>query len=424
MNEEHGGDDLRALAKRRLEGRQIARTASEEDKSKLIEELSIHQEELKIQNEELMAVKAELETSQAKYFHLYDLAPVGYIALNQDLLIREANLAATELLGTDRNIAINKAISTFIPPEFHELLYLHYRRLTQSDGKQKNVLAIRREGDELLVQFESNLIEDGPETGYFRTILTDVTDLRRAQQAEKAFSDEVQRSNAELQQFAYVASHDLQEPLRMVMSYLALLNKKFGDKLPPQAKEYMSTATEGAERMRQLVNDLLQYSRIETKSTEFSSVDMNSVAKAVTNDLHIAIDEANAEVIVGELPTVLADETHMKQLLTNLISNAIKFHNDERPRVEVTARSRRNEFVFAVRDNGIGIDPSYKERVFQMFQRLHTRDKYPGTGIGLAISKKIVERHGGRIWFESELGKGATFYFTIPERGGLDLLEA
>jgi PAS domain S-box-containing protein len=247
----------------------------------------------------------------------------------------------------------------------------------------------------------------------------DITERKLAQRVVEEYSKKLERSNAELQQFAYVASHDLQEPLRMVMSYLALLNKKYGNELNPQAKEYMSTATEGAERMRQLVNDLLQYSRIDSRGGEFVPVDMNKVAEAVTNDLHVAIDEAKAEVIVEPLPTVLADETQMKQLLTNLVSNAIKFHDNEPPEIEVRARMRANEFVFAVKDNGIGIDPQYHDNLFKMFQRLHTKDEYPGTGIGLAISKKIVERHGGRIWVESEAGKGSTFYFAIP-RGGSD----
>jgi PAS domain S-box-containing protein len=417
MDEEHGGDSLRERAIKRLEGRHSAPTASEEDRSILIEELSVHQEELKIQNEELRTVKAELETSRAKYFHLYDMAPVGYISLNQDLIVKEANLAATVLLGTDRNIAINRAISTFISPECHEQFYLHYRRLTQGNGIQKNVLAIRREGDdEILVQFDSNLIEDGPEKGYFRTILTDVTDLKRAQQAQKTFSDEVERSNADLQQFAYVASHDLQEPLRMVMSYVALLNKKYGDQLNDEAKMYMANVTEGAERMRQLISELLQYSRTDSQGKEFANVDMDHVANVVINTMHVAIYESKAVLSVQPLPTLWGDEAQLAQVLLNLISNAVKFRGQEPPRVEISAMERAKEWIISVKDNGIGIDPAYHDRIFNMFQRLHSRDEYSGTGIGLAISKKIVERHGGRIWVESELGKGASFFFTIPKR--------
>jgi light-regulated signal transduction histidine kinase (bacteriophytochrome) len=166
--------------------------------------------------------------------------------------------------------------------------------------------------------------------------------------------------------------------------------------------------------MRQLVNDLLDYSRVETKKQEFVPVDMNKVVEVVIGDLHVPINETKAKVIADRLPTVLADETQMKQVLLNLISNAIKFRSSEPLKVKVSSLKHGNEFVFAVRDNGIGIDPKYYDNLFKMFQRLHTKDEYPGTGIGLAISKKVVERHGGRIWVESEEGEGSTFFFSLP----------
>ncbi len=236
----------------------------------------------------------------------------------------------------------------------------------------------------------------------------DITEQRNEQRA-------LARSNAELQQFAYVASHDLQEPLRMVTAYLGLLNKKFGSELSPQAKEYMSTAVRGSERMRQLIDDLLQFSRIDTQVIPFSTVNMNLVTEKVIDDLHVAITENKASVSIEPLPTVWGDATQLSQVLQNLISNAIKFHGAEAPRVEVSARHRGHEWIIAVKDNGIGIDPKYHENLFKMFQRLHTNEQYPGTGIGLAISKKIVERHGGRIWVESKKGVGSIFFFTIPE---------
>jgi light-regulated signal transduction histidine kinase (bacteriophytochrome) len=204
----------------------------------------------------------------------------------------------------------------------------------------------------------------------------------------------------------------------MVTAYLGLLNKKFGDELNPQAKEYMSTAVRGSERMRQLIDDLLQFSRIDSSKKELAPADMNKVAKTVENSLQLAIREAKAQVTIEELPTVMADEVQMTQVLQNLISNAIKFRGPEAPKVEVTASHRGHEWVFAVKDNGIGIDPKYHENLFKMFQRLHSNEQYPGTGIGLAISKKIIERHGGRIWVDSKKGEGSTFFFTIPESGG------
>jgi signal transduction histidine kinase len=240
-------------------------------------------------------------------------------------------------------------------------------------------------------------------------VFTDIT-------MQKKLEGRLKRSNAELQQFAYVASHDLQEPLRMVTSYIGLLNKKYGDELDGQAKTYMAYAVDGAERMRELIDDLLQYSRIDTQGIEFSNVDMNVVAKKVINTVHVAILESKANVSVKPLPTVCGDATQLSQVLQNLISNAIKFHGPEAPRIEVASRESATGWTISVKDNGVGIDVKYHDKLFQMFQRLHTREEYPGTGIGLAISKKIVERHGGRIWVESDGMNGSTFYFTIPIR--------
>jgi PAS domain S-box-containing protein len=242
----------------------------------------------------------------------------------------------------------------------------------------------------------------------------DITDRKRAEKELDDYSRQLERSNEEAQQFAYIASHDLQEPLRTVVMYLSLLSKKFGGELDPQAREFMSIALDGAERMRTLVSDLLEYTRVETKAQEFAAVDMSSVVGEVMNDLRLAISEANAEIVIGDLPTVMADEVQMKQVLTNLVSNAIKYRGEARPRIEISAVTYGDEFVFTVKDNGIGIESSYHHNIFQMFQRVHPGDEYPGTGMGLAISKKIVERHNGRIWVESEPGKGSTFFFTLP----------
>ena len=236
---------------------------------------------------------------------------------------------------------------------------------------------------------------------------------------QKHSEEEIRRSNEELQQFAYVASHDLKEPLRMVTFYLDLVERKYDGKvLDSKAKEYMHFAADGAARMQQMVNDLLTYSRIEARGRLFQSVDMNDVLATVTNDLRKSIEESQASITCDPLPTLTADKTQMVQLLENLIGNAIKFRGGEAPRVQVSVRRNGSDWLFAVRDNGIGIDPGQKGRLFQMFSRLHTREEYEGTGIGLAIAKKIVERHGGHIWFESEPGKWTTFYFTIPVRGG------
>ena len=229
---------------------------------------------------------------------------------------------------------------------------------------------------------------------------------------------ELERSNKELEQFAYVASHDLQEPLRMVSSYTELLERRYRDKLDDKGRTFINFAVDGAVRMQRLINDLLEFSRVSTRGKPMQPVDVNRVLGAVRANLSVAIREAGALVTNDELPTVMADETQLVQLLQNLVGNAIKFRGGERPHVHVSARPSASECVFAVRDNGIGIAPDYFERIFVIFQRLHARGEYPGTGIGLAVCRRIVERHGGRIWVESAPGQGSTFYFALPKGDG------
>jgi light-regulated signal transduction histidine kinase (bacteriophytochrome) len=227
---------------------------------------------------------------------------------------------------------------------------------------------------------------------------------------------ELARSNSELQQFAYIASHDLQEPLRMVSSYLQLLERRYKNRLDQDANDFIAYAVDGAARMKMLINDLLTYSRVGTQGQSFTFVDCNLLVQQAIANLKIAIEETKAVVTWDTLPTVQADATQLTQLLQNLIGNAIKFHQDEPPRVHVYAEAQDEKWVFSVQDNGIGIDPHYCDRIFVIFQRLHSRTDYPGTGIGLAICRKIVERHNGEIWVESQPGKGSIFHFTIADR--------
>ena len=225
---------------------------------------------------------------------------------------------------------------------------------------------------------------------------------------------ELKRSNAELEQFAYVASHDLQEPLRMVASYTQLLAKRYKGKLDSDADEFIGYAVDGATRMQRLIQDLLTYSRVTAQGNVFERVDCDRLLKEALSNVRLAIEESRASVTHGSLPTVIADGAQLSQLFQNLIGNAIKFRGEEAPWVHVSAERRSDEWLFSVRDNGIGVDPQYADRIFVIFQRLHDREEYPGTGIGLAVCKKIVERHGGRIGVASQLGQGATFYFTLP----------
>jgi light-regulated signal transduction histidine kinase (bacteriophytochrome) len=221
-------------------------------------------------------------------------------------------------------------------------------------------------------------------------------------------------SNQELEQFAYVASHDLQEPLRAVNSYAQLITRKYQGNLDAKADKYLGYIMEGATRMQQLISDLLEFSRVGTRGKSLGLTDCEALLSQVLDNLKVAIAESHAIITHDPLPTLMGDETQLMQLLQNLIANAIKFHREEPPRVHIKAEKRENEWVFSVSDNGIGMEPEYFERIFTIFQRLHSKSEYPGTGIGLAVCKKIVERHGGRIWVESQPGVGTTFYFTIP----------
>ena len=240
-----------------------------------------------------------------------------------------------------------------------------------------------------------------------------VESLREITEKERQQAEELKRSNGELEQFAYIASHDLQEPLRMVGSYTSLLERRYKGKLDADADEFIGFAMEGVTRMRSLINDLLTYSRVGKEEKASAPTDSRAALDRALANLQVTIAERGAVVVMGNLPMVMGNGPQLTQVFQNLIGNGLKFCKEGRPEIKVSVERQGADWVFSVGDNGIGIDPQYADRIFLIFQRLHKRDEYEGTGIGLAICKKIVERHGGRIWVESEPGKGATFRFTL-----------
>ena len=246
----------------------------------------------------------------------------------------------------------------------------------------------------------------------------DVTERKAMENEIKLAMEKLQQSNAELEQFAYVASHDLQEPLRMVASYVQLIERRYKGKLDSDADEFIGYAVDGANRMRGLIDDLLTYSRVSRLGKPFEITDLESTLEIVLLNLKTSIAENEALVTHDKLPTVMADGGQLVQLFQNLIGNGIKFHGEEAPHVHISVQVRDTDYLFSVRDNGIGIAPEYYDRLFKIFQRLHTREEYPGSGIGLAVCKRIVERHGGQIWIDSQVGKGSTIYFTLSKRKG------
>ena len=251
-------------------------------------------------------------------------------------------------------------------------------------------------------------------TSYLVGSGVDITGRKRAEEALQRTTAELARSNRDLEQFAYVASHDLQEPLRTVSGFARLLQQKYGNRLDPEANQFIEYAVDGAKRMQALIRDLLAYARVGSGDLEPAPTDAGAALQTALSNLESSIRETAAEITHGELPTVRADAGQLVQLFQNLIGNALKYRGEAPPQIHVDACRKEDHWLFSVRDNGIGIDPKHQDRIFQVFQRLHTRTQYDGTGIGLAICKKIVDRHGGRIWVESQPGPGATFSFTLP----------
>lgn len=269
------------------------------------------------------------------------------------------------------------------------------------DGQRRDELGrLARHFDQMAAQLQATTVSK--------------KELQETRDALSGRMAELTRSNAELDQFASVVSHDLQEPLRMITAYMNLLQTQYGGKLDKDADEFIGYAVDGTKRMQGLINDLLTYSRVGTRGKEFAPTDCNEVLARALLNLIAAIQESGARITHDHLPIVLGDEFQLGQLFQNLIDNAIKYHGATPAEIHVGCERDGEMWRFAVKDNGIGIDPEYAERIFVIFQRLHTRQEYPGTGVGLAICKKIVERHSGKIWLVSEPGKGSTFYFTLP----------
>jgi PAS domain S-box-containing protein len=335
-------------------------------------------------------------------------------------LITFWNPQAEKIFGWKTEDVMGMRLSdTIIPAEYRER---HTRGLEayakSGQGKILNTIlelsAINKNNTEFPIELTVLPIQQGNEE-FFCAFVRDITARKTAEQQLNKRAEELAASNAELEQFAYVASHDLQEPLRMVSSFLQLLEKKYAENLDETANQYIQFAVDGSNRMKSLILDLLEYSRVNTSQEQRTAVDMSTIINQVLDTYSCKIVETNASVKVSLMPVARVNKMQMSQLFQNLIGNALKYNRSAQPAIEIGYEEHADSHQFHVKDNGIGIDPKFYERIFIIFQRLHTKNQFSGTGIGLAICKKIVEKHEGRIWVESVPGKGSTFYFTVKK---------
>jgi PAS domain S-box-containing protein len=360
--------------------------------------------------------------SEEKFRGLMEAAPDAMVVVNHSGDIVLLNVQAENQFGYLRDELVGQKVNNIIPEGFAERLIVDGTRsaaeaLAQQIGTGIDLFGRRKDGSEFPIEIMLSPLENAD--GILVTAaIRDITARKRAEEHLVKTAEELKRSNVELQQFGYVASHDLQEPLRMVASYTQLLAKRYKGRLDADADEFIAYAVDGCNRMQGLIQDLLAYSRTGTNGKALREVSSENVLKEALANLRATIGESGAIVTHDSLPAMTTDDTQLVQVFQNLVGNAIKYRSTAVPQVHVSAtRNGGNEWIFSVRDNGLGIAPEYFERIFIIFQRLHGRQEFEGTGIGLAICKKIVERLGGRIWVESQLEKGSTFYFALPERG-------
>ncbi len=359
-------------------------------------------------------MEEELEFAGKYNRNLIETSLDPFVTIGPDGKITDVNGATESVTGYARDELIGTDFSDYFTEP--EKARKGYKQVFKERWIIDYPLEIKhRNGHTTPVLYNASVYEDESDDviGVFAAA-RDITELKRAEKMLKLKLEELARSNAELEQFAYVSSHDLQEPLRMIGSYLQLLQRRYSGKLDDKADKYIDFAVDGASRMQNLINDLLEFSRVTTRAKEFEPTDCEFILNNVLSNLEVSIKENEAVIKYDNLPSVMADSTQLTQVFQNLISNAIKFRSKKTPEITISSREEDENWIFAVADNGIGIDPKHSERIFEVFKRLHKRREYPGTGIGLSICKKIVERHGGHIWVESEPDKGSIFYFTLP----------
>lgn len=365
-----------------------------------------------------MKNQGNLKDAESRLRSVVDNVLDGLITINSHGIVQTFNPAAEHIFGYTASEVIGQNVKFLMPEPFHSQHdgYITSYLLTgvaKIIGSGREVVGQRKDGLTFPMDLAVSEFQQGDDR-FFIGIVRDITTRKQAELQLLRKTEELARSNLDLEQFAYVASHDLQEPLRAVAGCVQVLQRRYKDSLDERAGELILHTVDGVSRMQVLINDLLEYSRISTRGKPLEQLDCGDILNRALANLASSVRESGATVTHESLPTVWADHTQLTQLFQNLLGNAIKFKSAEPPVIHVSAQRRDDHWVVSVKDNGIGIQPEYFDRIFVVFQRLHTRKDYSGTGIGLAICKKIVERHGGKLWVESEPGKGSTFTFSLP----------
>ncbi len=362
---------------------------------------------------ERRARERALEESERRYRTLAEHFPEGVVALyDEDLEYITAAGQLLDDLGIDPEEAVGQSIYERYPDHLASQIEPHFRGALEGSQAEFEVEYYDRHlyGQTLPVRNAEGEIDAG------MLVVQDITERVEYREQLEETVEALEESNRRLEQFAHVASHDLQEPLRMISSYLSMLEDRYREEFDEEATEFIDYAVNGAERMREMIQDLLAYSRVESDAGPHEKVDLEEIVDLTLADLARRIEENDARIDVGDLPTVRADPNQLEMVFQNLVANAIKYRDDDPPEIEIDAERTDDAWQLRVADNGIGIDPAYSDQIFEIFERLHGQEEYPGTGIGLALCQKIVRAHGGDIWVESEAGSGSTFYFTLPDR--------
>ena len=381
------------------------------DLEKLTHELAVHQVELEIQNEELRITRMEAEEARDHYLDLFEFAPVGYFTLDENNRIVEANLTSCILLKINREKILNMRFTKFISPEESEVFYLFRKKLLQRDTRIELELQMQTEEN---IPFTAQIESLRVSQDRVRLAIIDVTERKRVQKTLALQKVELEEAYNDMEAFSSSVSHDLRGPLRRISSFCDVLMDEYSDILDNTATEYINLIVEEIQSMSQLIEDILKLSYISRTEILRENVNLSEMAKSIIDKLQAEEPERQAEIIIAPETVVQADKNLLEIGLRNLIDNAWKFSSKGTfTRIEIGTINQETEKIYFVRDNGIGFNMQYRDKLFLPFERLHTSKEYTGTGLGLAISQRVIRRHGGSIWVESEIGKGTTFYFTL-----------